>query len=91
MRDEAEINSEIKRLKTVLRRLPHRASCVQAQIDVLEDRMTESGVYDMFRDEEYEDVGCDDEFFVYAMDAFRWLTSKSQKSLAKEWESLWDK
>lgn len=86
MRSELEIEAEIGRLKLLLPRLPHKAAEIQAQIDVLDDGMTESDVYDIFGDEEDEDY--DDEVFMGEMDAFRWANSKSLASLADEWEPL---
>jgi hypothetical protein len=85
----AEIAAEIERLKLLLPRLPHKAAEIQAQIDVLNDGMTESDVYDIFGEEEDEDY--DDDVFMGAMDAFRWVNSKSLLSLADDWEPLCDK
>lgn len=85
-RSTAEVEAEIERLKLLLPRLPHKAAEIQAQIDVLNDGMTESDVYDIFGEEEDEDY--DDEVFLSAMDAFRWANSRSLPSLVDEWEML---
>lgn len=91
MRTDEEIQSEIALLQKLKPSVPKvtafgddNHNSIDAQIDVLTNKMSEDRIYEIYGDE--EDLDFSEHTLNSALDAFMWMTEENDESTSSEWE-----